>query len=421
MLALWLSLSPLASASAAPPAPGPAQDAAATVLIEARRVIVRPGEELHDVAILVERGVIVAIGPGLVAPEGARRLQAAVVTPGLVDPWSSIGLEPGSAVDLGTAASTPTAGGVDPYAAGDERLEALRGGVTSARIQAGLRASFGGIGTVIRCAPGDEDSALVLEDACVAASIGLTRGGNLGDVFDRVAEVDKLIGAIERGERYREEEVEYRHELEEWNKAIAEKQAELEKEFKKAKKEREKKQKEAEEKDKEFKEEKYKEDKKPRPPKFDADDAAFARVAAGELPLVVEVHRSEEIRRLLEKTAPFRRLRLVLAGATEALPQAEVLAERRIPVIVWPVPGGPPGAELDEYAEHDLSLAGALAEAGVVVLIGTGGGPRARDLRRLGSVERGKDADLLLLDGDPLASTTRVQYVLSHGEIVLEP
>lgn len=453
MLAFWLSVPVLASSLATRSfLQSESAEGAGAILIEAERVIVRPGEELQNVAVLVERGVIVAIGAGLAAPEGARRIQARVVAAGLVDPWSSLGLEPESAADLETVPSTRAAAGVDPYAAEEERREALRGGVTSARIQAGLHASFGGIGSVIRSAPGEDvDAALVLEDACVAASIGVTRGGNLADVFDRVGEVDKLVGAIERGERYREEEVEYRHELEEWEKAIAEKQAELEKDFKKAKKDREKKQKEAEEKDKEFKEEKYKEDKKPRRPKFDPDDEAFARVAAGELPLVVEVHRSEEIRRLLDKTASFERLRLVLAGATEALHHADLLAERRIPVIVWPIPGGPTGV-LDEYEEHDLVLAGALADAGVQVLIGTGGAPSARDLRllaalavghgldpevglaavtsnparvfdlrRLGSVERGKDADLLVLDGDPLDSATRILYVLSHGVVVLEP
>ena len=40
---------------------------------------------------------------------------------------------------------------------------------------------------------------------------------------------------------------------------------------------------------------------------------------------------------------------------------------------------------------------------------------------RLGSVERGKDADLLILDGDPLDTTARVQYVVSNGQVVVEP
>ena len=40
---------------------------------------------------------------------------------------------------------------------------------------------------------------------------------------------------------------------------------------------------------------------------------------------------------------------------------------------------------------------------------------------RIGSVERGKDADLLVLDGDPLASTTHIRYVVSGGSLVVTP
>ncbi|MCZ6596080.1 MAG: amidohydrolase family protein, partial [Planctomycetota bacterium] len=205
------------------------------------------------------------------------------------------------------------------------------------------------------------------------------------------------------------------------------------------------------EKDKEFKEKKYKEDKKPRKPKFDEDKKVMARVAHGEVPLVVEIHRSEEIRSLLEKTEQFDRLRLILSGGTEALHHAEALAERKIPVIVWPAPMG--SRRSDEYDGHDLSLASQLHEAGVTVLIGSGGTDTSRDLRllaslavghgldpeaafdaitltvarafdvgdRLGSLERGKDADVLVLDGDPLDTTARVQYVISNGQVVVEP
>jgi imidazolonepropionase-like amidohydrolase len=109
----------------------------------------------------------------------------------------------------------------------------------------------------------------------------------------------------------------------------------------------------------------------------------------------------------------------------------------------------------DEFDGADLSLAGDLARAGVQVLLGSGGvdpaatrdlplmaqmaigngldaekafealtigAARALDIdRRVGSVERGKDADLLLLDGAPLQGTTRVLRVISAGRVVLNP
>ena len=39
---------------------------------------------------------------------------------------------------------------------------------------------------------------------------------------------------------------------------------------------------------------------------------------------------------------------------------------------------------------------------------------------RLGSLEVGKDADFVVLDGDPLSTTSRIQFVVSRGRVVVE-
>jgi imidazolonepropionase-like amidohydrolase len=441
-----LSFAPSSSALA----PEGADDASRSLLLHAERLIIEPGTELADQDVLIQDGVIVAVGVGLAAPEGTREVRGKVVCAGFLDSWSSLGLDAGSASDEGTSPSTRTAEAIDRYSDPHHLLDALRAGVTSVRLQAGVPAMTGGLGAVVRLDPDLEHGAsLVIEDANMAATVGTPRGGRDRDIFDRVAEVDRVVGLIESGRKYREEWTEYRYELEEWKKAIAEKEEELEKDFKKAKKDREKEMKEAEEKGKEFKEERYKEDKKPRQPRRDPDDAAMARAADGEVPFVVEIHRDEEIRTLLRKTAEFERLRLVLAGATEGAGHADELARRHVPVIVWPSPSAPGG---DEWERHDLGLAGELADEGVEVLIGSGGSDTSRELRllaalavskgldrdvalhaitlgparafdvadRLGSVERGKDADLLVIDGDPLDTTARIRFVISQGRVVVE-
>jgi imidazolonepropionase-like amidohydrolase len=419
------------------------------LVVKAERLIVRPGDELSNGMLLIEQGVIVAVGQDLPVPEGSRVLEGKVACAGFVDPWSSLGLDPESVADSSTSPSARTVDAFNPWQLPHLRREALQGGVTTARVQAGRAAAFGGIGALVHTDESPQAEVL-LEDACISGSVGVSRAGRLPDVFDRVAEVDRLVGALDKGRRYRESQVEFRHELEEWLEKIAEKVAELEKDFKKAKKEREKEEKEAKEKAKEFKEKKYKEDKKPRKPRFDPDDEALARAVDGEIPLVVEAHRASEIRRLLEKTEPFDRLRLVLAGGTEALPFAEELVRREIPVIVWPAPMGQPRA--DEYQEHDPALAGALARAGITVLIGSGGGADARELRllaalavghgldprealeaititparvfdltrRIGTLERGRSGDVLIFDGDPLDTSAALRVVVSAGRVVVE-
>jgi imidazolonepropionase-like amidohydrolase len=40
---------------------------------------------------------------------------------------------------------------------------------------------------------------------------------------------------------------------------------------------------------------------------------------------------------------------------------------------------------------------------------------------RLGTLDAGKDAEILVLDGEPLVSTTRVLFVVSGGRVVVTP
>ncbi len=420
------------------------------LFVRADRILVQPGEETTG-AVLIENGIIVAVGPGVAAPEGAREISGAVVCAGYLDAWSSLGVEPASVRDGKTSPATSVLDGLDLFSNDHLRLDSLESGVTALRIQSGVEAEVGGLSAVVRNDPGqDGPGAVLMEDACVAATIGVTRNGKTVDVFDRVDEVDDIADLVEAGLAYRESWLDYEEKLAEWEKEIAEKEEELEKDFKKAKKKRDEDIEEAEEKGKEHKEKKYKEDKKPKRPRTDTDKETMARVGSGEIPLVVEVHRYPEIRELLDRTESFDRLRLILAGATEAKPFADELAMRRIPVIVWPTPMGV--TRPDEFRMHDLELAATLDDAGVQVLFGSGGHGAARDLpalaalavghgldrtaafealtlgparsfdvaQRIGSVERGKDADLLVLDGDPLDVATRARFVILRGEVVVE-
>lgn len=434
-------------------ASAPVEEAPDALFLRARELVVRPGRTIENGAVLVRSGQIAAVGVGLAPPEGARVIEGDVICAGFVDPWSSLGLDSDSARDAGTNAATRSVDAFDPYGSMHLREDALRAGVTAVRLQAGARSVMGGLGAVVRTDPDDPGGAVLLEDACVGATVGVSRGGSAADVFSRVEEVDKLVSMLERGQSHIDAMARYERELAEWRKEIAEKEEELEKDFKKAKKDRDKDIEEAEEKGKEFKEKKYKEDRQPKAPRVDPNDVAIARVVRGELPLVCEVHRAVELRELLDATESMSGLRLVIAGGTEAHHHAKRLADRDIPVIVWPSPQHAAG--LDEYQDHRLTLAAELRAKGVEVLLGSGGlaTGSSRDLPllaslavghgldrehaldgitlavaeafdladELGSVERGKQADLVVLDGDPFDSGTRVQYVISRGRVVVQP
>jgi imidazolonepropionase-like amidohydrolase len=469
-LCLCSALVPLASA-----APSATAEEPAVLYLRAQRVIVRPGHVVEQGRVIVRNGKIVAVGADLEKPSGARELEAPVIGAAFFDPWGALGVAPDALSDGSTTAATRAADGIDLHGSKELREETLRAGVTCVRVQAGATARVNGIGAVVRIAPGlERDLALLVPEACVGMSVGLSsnaaaqpqgfdivdgqlvprESGTRGmDPFDRQADVDRVTAALETGRNYLVSKNEHRHELEEWQKKIAEKEAELDKEFKKAKKDREKEEKDAKEKGKKFEEKKYKEDKKPQPPKEDEDSEALARAANGDLPFVVQVHRNAELRALLAGTEKQDRLRLLVAGGTESLGFGALLAERRIPVILTPALVG--RTTPDELDGVDLSLPARLARAGVEVLIGSGGddpaasrdlpllaqlavgnglpleqafealtvgGARAFDLAdRIGSVERGKDAELLLLDGEPLTLAGRVRYVVSAGRVVVSP
>lgn len=441
----------------APPAP--------PIAIRAARVILRPGKSIENAIVLIEKGRVVAVGPDVVVPEGATIVQGEVVCAGFMDPWSIAGVESGTARSSSSSASASAADVIDPYGQEDVLDELVAAGVLMTRSQAASAANISGIDAVVRTAGPD----VVVSEAALSAAVGVTRGGfnQFGpqqfpgnvrfaprglDPIDRVGQIDRLMGNLASGKKYGNDLAKFKKAHAEWEKEIADKEKELAKDFKKAKKARDKKVADAEKKGEEVKDKKYKEDRRPRAPKLDPDKHAFSRVVNGELPLVISANRALEIREILSLTKPYPRVRLVIAGGTSALACASELSARGVPVIVTPSPANPGGAVGD--LDPGLSLCAELDAAGVEVLIGSGGSTAlaSRDLallaalavghgfdreaalraitsgpasvfdvgRSIGTVQRGRAAELLVLSGDPLASSTRVLAAISNGAVVFE-
>jgi imidazolonepropionase-like amidohydrolase len=145
--------------------------------------------------------------------------------------------------------------------------------------------------------------------------------------------------------------------------------------------------------------------------------------------------------------------RLVFEECTEGYKLAAEIARRKIPVILGPIYVRP-STYLQATEGQDVSWnnAGLLARAGVVVAIASNQpgepaslllwaalaarGGLARDLAlravtltpaeilgvadRVGSLAPGKDADLLIVSGDPLAVTSRLEQVILGGHIAFD-
>jgi imidazolonepropionase-like amidohydrolase len=173
------------------------------------------------------------------------------------------------------------------------------------------------------------------------------------------------------------------------------------------------------------------------------DLEALQPVLTGELPLAVSAHRASDVEAALRLAADFG-LRLVVVGGDEAWIVAAELARAGVPVVLDPLSDLP---ERFETRGATLDNAARLAAAGVTVAFTTGESHNARNLRQLagnavsyglpweeglramtanpariwgvgesyGTLEPGKEADVVVWDGDPLELTTYPEAVFIRG------
>ena len=177
-----------------------------------------------------------------------------------------------------------------------------------------------------------------------------------------------------------------------------------------------------------------------------ADIAALVPVVKGEIPLLVDARRAADIRQVIALKQRQPQLNIVITYATEGWRVAKELADNNIPVILDPEANLPFG--FDQLGST-LKNAGRLAAAGVKVSIGMethnirlarqhAGNAVANGLSwnqglaaltinvaklygiddKLGSLEVGKHADVVIWTGDPLEVTESAELVLIAGEII---
>ena len=189
-------------------------------------------------------------------------------------------------------------------------------------------------------------------------------------------------------------------------------------------------------------------EKKTPPAKPDERTAALARFLKGDLPALVEVPSAAEFLHFWRLMEPYADLkpRVVFASGTDAYKAASELGSRKARVILRPAVALAPFTRERINVAAELAMAG--AEVALAPLSDTPEGlqgwlfrvselvkyglPRETALRavtivpaqiagldkRVGSIEAGKDADLLLFSGDPLSSQARLREVYLNGKPV---
>ncbi len=381
----------------------------AQLAVRGGQIYTMAGPAVRDGVVLIRGGKIERVGPisQVRVPEGYRRLTAKVVTPGLIDAHTVVGLsgylnqEHDQDQLERSSAMQPELRAVDAYNPREPLVEYLRSfGITTIHTGHGPGALISGQTMIVKTAGGAVEDAVVKPEAMVAATLGPGARAEEGkSPGSRAKAVAMLREELIKAQQY----------------VAKREQAEGEKK-----------------------------------PDRDLRLEVLARVLNQELPLLVTVHRIQDILTAIRVAGEFK-LRLILDGAEEAYLELERIKSAGYPVILHPSMRRASG----ETENVSMETAAKLQKAGIRFALQSGYEsyvPKTRVVLfeaavaaanglsfehalasitieaarilgiegRVGSLEAGKDADLALYDGDPFELTSHCTGVIINGEIVSE-
>lgn len=398
--------------------------------IQGGTVLTMAGEPIDGGTVLIRDGKIAEVGRNVRVPEGAEIVDATgkYIMPGIIDAMTYYGIRPFELNDA-SAPVTPQNRAIQAYYPyGDfmrgttgvqKDRDLISGGVTTVYIAPGDQQVIGGQGAVVKTWGADFDSMIILEPAAMDMTIGETakrEGSNPTTRMGIAALVRKTLLDAQ----------EFSRGVDEYEKKVAQG------------------------------------DEGASAPSRDLGKEALSRLLKGEYPARIEVDYLDDIRTALRLSDEFD-LDLILDSGLGAYKIRDELAEKGVPVILGPpthpfITGGEVSMNADLYnlmSEYNASL---LVESGVKIAIASfgfgfgsfGGATQGRWLLieaayatgygladeealraitinpaeilgiedRVGSLEAGKDADVLVLDGYPLNVKTWVEKVFINGELV---
>jgi len=377
------------------------------LVVKGQTVYTMAGEPIQNGVIVIEDGAITAVGSesGTEVPAGAKVLEAAVVTPGLVDAHSVVGLagylnqrqdqdqlEQSSPIQ-------PELRAIDAYNARERLIEWVRGfGVTTIHTGHAPGALVSGETLIAKTRGDTVAEAVFVPTAMIAATLGESA---VSSEPKKAPGTRGKLAALLRAELVKAQEHAARRERAE-------------------------------------------EDE---PPARDLRLESLERVLSGELPLLVTVDRQQDITTALRLQREFG-FRLVLDSAADAHLLIDEIRAAGVPVIVHATMARARG----ERENLSMETAALLADAGIPIALQSGyesyvpktrvvlyeaaiaasrGLGRERALGaitidaarllgvddRVGSLEVGKDGDLALYDGDPFEYTSHCEAVVIDGEV----
>jgi imidazolonepropionase-like amidohydrolase len=375
------------------------------------RVLTMAGKDFEKATILVENGKILDVSSWVTIPEGAEVIDVSgmVVMPGIIDAHAHLGIYEEGIGDEGedtnemTDPVTPHLRAIDAVNPEDKGFEDAReNGITAVLTGPGSANVIGGEQIVIKTAGRVVDSMVVKNPAGLKVAFGenpkrvyqaqkktpSTRMATAALLRENLVKAQNYMKKLERG-------------------------------------------KEAPDKG----------------PDRDLKMESLVRVLKGEIPLRAHAHRADDIMTAVRIAEEFN-VKIVIEHCTEGHKIADELAKRGIPAVVGPSLTARVKVELKD---RTFKTPGILAKAGVTVALMTDhpvipvhylplsaalavrdGMDEEEALKaitinparicgvddRLGSLEKGKDADIVVFDGWPLDVNARVKWVIIDGKVV---
>lgn len=387
-----------------------------TIAIKHAKILTVTQGIIEEGSVLIKDGKIIEVGKNINIPADVRGIDAStcIVTPGLIDSHSHLGLGPSGGVTDDNEMSNPCTPqlriidsihpeGMEPHSFSFR--DAVSQGVTTVIARPGSGNVIGGQSAALKLRGGTVDDMILVFPADMKMAMG-RKGYYAGK---GVLPVTKMGTAyIVRNAMV--EAMDYKKTLELYKK-------------------------------------KKEKDQTAKPPERDLKKEAMLMVLDREIPVHIHCSPVDDILTAVRLADEFNFYKLSLAHAEESYKVADELAKRGIVVVV-----GPRMITFDDD-DNLINIAGYLVKHGVEINIMTDADVVQQEFlrfqatiaikyglapeealraitinpakligmeNRVGSIEAGKDADLVIFDGDPFDIQTKVLKVFIDGTIVYD-
>ena len=397
---------------------GPVLTACAQVVVRGKMVYTMAGPPIENGSVVVRNGKIASVGKSadIQVPEGFALVEAAVVTPGLVDAHSTVGLtgmlnqrQDQDQLERSVPIQ-PALRALDAYNAHDELIEWIRGfGITTIHTGHAPGELISGQTMVVKTTGNTVAAAVLVETRAVAVTLSsAARKSAEKSPGTRAKMISLLRQQLLAAQEYHRKRSSPATDAPE--KANGDK------------------------------------DKGPLP--RDLSLEVLADVLEGKFPMLVTAHRAQDISNALRLATEFG-FKLWLDGAAESYLLIEEIKQAGIPVIIHPTMARATGDLQNLSFETAATLSAAqiplaiqsgyeayvpktrvvLFEAGLAAANGLGFERALAAITidaatilgvadRVGSLEVDKDGDLALYDGDPFEYTTHCIGTIIAGKVV---